>query len=351
MLLHDDTPRPVQGVTRRHWLQRVATCSGTAIAGLLGSLGARCEPPAAHLAHAALSPWTASDLAARLGRLDGGVWLLQCHEGDADARNRGWVSNLLIVPQGSRLWILGSGPSPVFGAALSSLCESQWPGLQRLVISPWAHPESVLGLSGLPHAQHIAQAEVAEQMAHRCPGCLERLAHRLGGASTDLGHSPIRLPQHTLAGASGTLGPFAWDRLLRAADVAVTVWRHQPSGLVFAPGLLWGDAPPDARDGTLEHLQAANQALVQDPRWRTSSRWIGQQGAEVGAAVPAQAAAYWIGLERQAERGMAEGDDGFQPPRAMTGVPSAWLHHAQHELNWQRAWRQVESRWLQRSLR
>lgn len=345
MLLHDDTPKPRRGVTRRHWLRRAGTWPGLWLFGLPDPV--RAEPAAATEA----VPWNASDLAARLHRLEGDLCLLQAHEGDADARNRGWVSNVLIAPQGRLLWILGSGPSPAFGAALSALCESLWPRARRLVVSPWAHPESVLGLSGLVHAQHIAQSEVAEQMARRCPGCLERLAHRMGGAAVDLGQSPIRLPDRTLDGASGTLGPFDWDLLRRAPDVAVTVWRHRASGLVFAPGLLWGDSPPDARDGALDDLQAAARALVHDPRWRTSARWIGQQGGEVDGSVPRQTAAYWVGLERQAEQAIERGDDGFTPPRVMPGVPSPWLHRPQHELNWQRVWRQVESRWLQRSLR
>lgn len=292
---------------------------------------------------------------ARLLPLAADLWWLAAHEGDADAANRGVVSNVLLAPHQGSLWLLGSGPSPAFGRALLREIRRRWPLQSLELISTWAHPESVLGVSGMPQARHRAHTEVAQQMQQRCPGCLQRLAARMGEASADLevsaASTPIRIPGLQFTGSSGRLGPFEWHRRRRAADVTVTVWRHRASGLVHAPGLIWGDAPPDGRDADVFDLAAELADLLNWGRQAGVQRWLGQQGREVGTPMVESAAAYWRLLTERAMQGQDSGDDGHRPPEDLPGVPPHWLTHPLHGLNWQRSWRQAESRWLQRSLR
>ncbi len=287
--------------------------------------------------------------------VDRDLWMLQSHAGDATVANRGLVANLLLAREGDRLWLIGSGPSPAIARhALPGLRAAAGDGPIEL-ISPWAHPESVLGVAGLAHHRHWSHADVAQEMQRRCPGCLQRLAVRMGSASEDLtvpgSPDPIRIPEHRFSGEAGALGPFDWHRRHRAEDVTVIVWRHRRSGLVHAPGLVWGDAPPDGRDADTVMLAQALRSLRDWGRNRGVARWVGQQGGVVSLGALEQAAAYWEGLNAVALEGQDRGDDGLTAPRALPGVPSHWMAHPVHALNWQRAWRQAESRWLQRSFR
>lgn len=277
------------------------------------------------------------------------LWRVPAAPGDAGADNRGRVSNLLLAQDGDRLWLLGSGPSPAFGRALDCTLRARFGRAASDIVSPWPRPELVLGVGGLSPARHWAHAAVAEAMRSGCPGCTQRLRQRLGAAAEDLGTDPVRLPTQRLEGRSGTLGPWQWRLDRRGAAYPVTVWTHRPSGIHLASGLLWGDGAPDGRDADLDRLAAATAALAQQAG-REGGRWLGEQGPLLDAGAPALQARYWQWLLQAARRGVEAGDDELRPPE-----PPAELHalaaSPRHALNWQRAWRQAESGWLQRSLR
>lgn len=152
-----------------------------------------------------LLAWTA--VPAMADRCDGGplhidmlqpsVWLmpgLLSRDGEADAANRCQVSNLLLVADGERLWLLGSGHSPTFGRRLDCEVSRQLRRPVTDVIAPWARPELVLGQAAFPTARLHAHREVAEAMREQCIGCVERLRLRMGAAAANLGDDPVRLP-------------------------------------------------------------------------------------------------------------------------------------------------------------
>jgi hypothetical protein len=316
------------------------------------------------------------------------LWLVPAATGDGDSANRGQVSNLLVAveplpptatPPGAappvRLWLVGSGPSPAFGQALACALHARWPGARRDVASPWPHPEAVLGVQGLGARSHAAHADVARQMAQRCATCLDRLRARLGAAAADLGDGdPVALPDTLLTGDQGAWGPWRWWRLQRAEDTTVTVWWHAPSGIAFAPGLLGDGRAPDGRDADIVLLARSTTLLARrslPPAWPASTRWVGEQGPLQAPTAPAAAAAYWRALLQAVDEGLDRGDSGEAPPARLPDLPGevasglpgplpgALPAHPMadftasplHALNWQRAWRQAESRWLQRSLR
>lgn len=282
-----------------------------------------------------------------------GLWLLPARPGDADAGNRGQVSNLLVAPADGRLWLLGSGPSPAFGQRLARTLQARWGARAVTVVSPWPHPELVLGVAGLgERVDHVAHADVARQMAQRCAACVERLRARLGTAAADLGTGdPVRPPTGLLHGAQGGLGPWRWWRLQRADDVTVTVWQHVASGVVAAPGLLGDGGAPDGRDADIRALAAATEALATLPGMGPAPGWIGDQGGLQGAAAPRAAVAYWRALQEAVAAVLERGDDGQVVPTTLPGIAPQVTASPRHALNWQRAWRQAEDRWLQRSLR
>lgn len=285
-----------------------------------------------------------------------GLWQLPAAPGESDAVNRGRVSNLLLAVDGADGWLVGSGPSPAFGRALGCLLRARWPAVHWQLVSAWPHPEAVLGIAGLQDTvsplAHWAHAEVAAQMAARCAGCVQRLRARLGETAADLGDAdPVRQPTRGLQGETGDLGPWRWWRLDRAPEVTVTVWAHQDSGIVFAPGLVWDGAAADARDADISRMAASTAALDRLTGLPAAPRWLGEQGGLQGGEAPALLVAYWRALQAAVDAALDRGDGGESAPMTLPGIPASMTASPNHGLNWQRAWRQAESRWLQRSLR
>jgi len=287
-----------------------------------------------------------------LQALSTGVWLADGQLGESNPDNRGRVSSVLLVAEGSRLWALGSGPSPAAGRALACQVRRQLGRRITDVISPWARPELVLGVKGLgtePAVRHWAHESVGRAMAEQCPHCVERLAQRLGSAADDLGPSPIPAAQHLLQGEQGRLGPLQWWRLPRSEGRWVTVWRvdaaaGEPVWWV-AHGLMSGPLPPDGRDGDLRLIQASARQLAalaaaDGPR----ARWLGEQGPPQPQVAARQLADYWDQLLQTVVQAINEGADETAAPRAWPGLPTGWASHAWHAFNWQRAWRQEEAR-------
>jgi hypothetical protein len=273
------------------------------------------------------------------------AWLLQGAEGEATAANRGQVSNLVLVREGRRLWLLGAGPTPAFARALDCHVRQRFGQPVSDVIVPWPHAESALGLAGFPHARLWAHADVAAAMGRQCATCREVLQARLGAAAADL-DGDILLPAHRLSGDSGELGPWRWWALRRSDEQVALVWRLRSAPLFVATGWLWGDAPPDARLADVQHLQeGTRQLLALAAPDGAAARWLGEQGAVQDALAPQRAADYWQAVQAAVDGAFARGElPATAPP--LPGVAASWQAHPQHALNWQRAWRQAEDRFL-----
>jgi hypothetical protein len=292
--------------------------------------------------HAA--PPCAAD-APRLEALAPGQWWVPAQAGDADAANRGQVSNLLLVRDGARLWLVGSGPSPQWARGLDCVIRQQLGRAVTDVISPWGRPELVLGAKTFVDggARHWAHADVARELARQCPGCIARLRQRLGDARTDLGDDPLVAPTHLVRGERGRLGPWVWHRLERSSAQPLTVWRV--NALSTAHGLVWATGVPDLRDSDIATLRRALQTLAR--LWRTAPprRVLGEQGPLADAGEVQAHVRYLQALNQEVLRQQAAGADGVQTPERLPGLDAAdtvRLSDFHHTLNWQRAWRQAE---------
>jgi hypothetical protein len=281
--------------------------------------------------------------AIRFMPLGDGIWWVPAADGESNDANRGFVSNLLIARDGQRLWLVGSGPSPVFGQALACRARQHFGRAVTDIVNPWARAELVLGNAGFPGVRVWAHRQVATAMAEQCAHCVERLHQRLGLAAADLGDQPARLPTLLIDGSRGRLGPFDWWALPRSEGRVVTVWRHRASGVTSAHGLLWFDGPPDGRDSDLQTMAASTLSLANLPA--AGTRWVGEQGPPGPASAPVLQAAYWAAVLDAAARGVAAGEVLSAQP-GLTGWPEALVGHPRHLLNWQRAWRQAEDRLL-----
>lgn len=270
------------------------------------------------------------------------VWWVRGARGDADAANRGRVSNLLVVRDGARVWLVGSGPSRAFARALGCVVQRDLGRAVSDVISPWPRPELVLGAAALPGARHWAHADVALALRTQCARCIARLRQRLGASARDLGADAglVRTPTRLLRGQAGALGPFDWWRVERARGVPLTLWRVRAAGVVTAHGVLWAGDAPDLRDSTIASMQAATQhlqAIAADARWL-----LGEQGAPAGVLEIDAHLAYWSALDAAVQRHQAQALEETRVPRELPGVDAARLQGTAHALNWQRAWRQAE---------
>lgn len=280
-----------------------------------------------------LEPWPSAG---------GGLWWVRAERGDADGRNRGRVSNLLIVRDGSRVWAVGSGPSPAFGRALDCVARRTLGQPITDVISPWPRPEAVLGAAGLPRARHWAHADVARAMRTQCARCVSRLRARLGAAASDLGpgDAVVRVPEHRLRGASGQLGPLMWWRMQRAQGVPVTVWKVRRSGVLTAHGLVWAGDAPDLRDSRVDAMRAATQRLLLVAQGATAV--MGEQGEPAVLGEVEAHIQYWQALEVAVRDAQSRGGDATTVPTTLPAVDASRTQGAAHALNWQRAWRQAE---------
>lgn len=279
-----------------------------------------------------------------------GLWWLPGVAGDADADNRGQVSNLVLAVEGPQVWLLGSGPTAAFGRALACQVRRQWGLPITDVVSPWPHPELVLGVAGLGPVRHWGHADVAAAMQQRCPHCVQRLRQQLGAAAVDVDAEPIRVPDLLLHGDTGRLGPWRWWKLSRGSGFPATVWQWRETPLRTAHGLLWAGGAPDARDADVQTLARSTQRLLQQPgagRSNPPLRWLGEQGPP-SADLPRQHRRYWNDLLQAVAAAQARGELETAPP-----APPALLRadDPRHALNWQRAWRQMEAVAFQRSLR
>lgn len=280
------------------------------------------------------------------------VWLLRARPGEAGPDNRGQVSNLVVAEDGRRLWLIGAGPTPAFARALDCHLRQRFGRRATDVVVPWARAEQALGLAGYAQARRWAHAEVAATMARQCPACLASLRERLQGAAGDLGapaDDPVRVPSHRVAGASGRLGPWHWWALPRNDDAAapqvVTVWRWRDGPLFIAPGLLGDGQPPDGRGADVRRLLDSTRRLAALGAAQPGARWVGEQGGVLAADAPQRHAAYWQALQAAVDAAFARGELPAAPP-PLPGLDAAWLAHPLHALNWQRAWRQTEDRYL-----
>lgn len=308
-------------VQRRPVLTGLLACALTPAA-----LAATCPPPRLTLAR--LSPTLLQVVAA---------------EGESDAANRGLTSNLLVLREGRRVWLIGSGPSPAAGRALACQLRQLTGWTVTDLVAPWPRPELVLGAAAFPKARRWAHAEVADAMAERCPRCVERMRLRLGPRAGDLDPDPIRPAQLRFTGRQGSLGPLRWWRLMRSPETAVTVFRLRDQPLWMAPGLLWAEGPPDLRDASLETLEGAWTTLAQLAQDDGSAaRWLPEQGPWLGADAPALHLRYGAWLRQAVQAAQARGALETDAPEPGADLPAWQLREPRQGLNWQRAWRLLE---------
>ncbi|MDE2453166.1 MAG: hypothetical protein KGL43_06200 [Burkholderiales bacterium] len=275
------------------------------------------------------------------------VWLVPGAPAASGPENHGKTSHQLLAREGGRLWLIGAGPTPAYARALDCRLRQRFGHGATDVVVPWPHGEQALGASGYAGARLWVHSDVAATMEHQCPACAEALRAALGPAAAELGAAPVAIPDRRFEGASGELGPWRWWRLWRGEGQPVTLWRLRATPLYFAPGLVWQGGAPDSRLADVERLRASTHELVQiGAPDGAAARWVGEQGDPGDASTPARQATYWDALQAAVDAAFERGEMLDKPP-PLAGVAPEALADPRHALNWQRAWRQAEDRFLQ----
>lgn len=258
--------------------------------------------------------------------------------------NGGHISNVSFVldraATGTRGWLIGSGPSARSGRALACSIRQQLGFQVTDVISPRAHPESVLGAAGLQNVRHWALPEVKVAMAERCERCQKRLEAAVNAISPLA--DTVALPDHFIEGSQ--LGPFDVLPLEVQTQQSIAVLHHRASGIWILPGLVWGnETVPDLREAdSAQMIIALNKLLVMEPR-----RIVPEQGTDGDGSLIARDMAYWKRLLDALNIRWSQGES--QPGNAsgMTSVERDKFPESarlRDQLNVQRAWQQIENK-------
>ncbi len=272
------------------------------------------------------------------------AWRVPAASGEASPANGGVVTQLVLVRDGTRLWLLGSGPTPAFGAALSCVITAELGQRVTDIVNTRAHPELAMANSGFPGAPVWALWDVTAAMTAQCPDCLERLRTRIGQAGASLGPGSIRPPTQLIGedGATqGTLGPFRWWALPRGPGARTLVLQLRGEPLLVAQGLVWVGGVPSLRETDSATLLSSLHSL----RAMTSGeRVIGEQGAVGGVEDIDRHIAYLNALRDAVRRHVEQGDDEVAALASITLPAFAALdgYAGFHALNGQRVWREFE---------
>jgi hypothetical protein len=275
-----------------------------------------------------------------------GVWRVPAARGDADAANRGATTQMVLVQDGSRRWLVGSGPSPAYGAALACAVQRVSGGGVTDVVNTRAAPELAMGNVAFAPARLWALPEVIAAMRARCPQCQERLKSRLGAdVGASLQPESIRAPSRAVGAAgarAGRLGPFEWLALERAAGERTLVLRLRRSRLVVAQGLVWAGDVPDLRDTESAALAASLRRLR---GFTAGRRLLGEQGPAAGTEAVDAHLLYLGALRAAIEPLLLRGELPGSPAAAIELAAFAALpgYAAWHPLNVQHVWRELET--------
>jgi len=264
-----------------------------------------------------------------------GIWRVPAARGRPDAANGGLTIQLVLVREGRRLWLVGSGPTPAFGRALACAARQAAGGPVTDLVNTHVAPELSLGNSAFPRARLWALPEVIAAMHERCGACLASLRDQVGRAGASLDErDAIQLPRRAVRGPR--LGPFEVLALARQPGEPTLVLRHR--GIVIAQGLLWAGDVPD--------LYGTNSASLLDSlerldRFAAGARLLGQQGELADAGAIDAQRRYLLALRGAIHARLAAGEvQGEVPLPGYAGMPG----YAQlHPLNVQRVWRELES--------
>lgn len=276
-----------------------------------------------------------------------GVWVWPGAAEDIEPGNRGHVATQVLIAQGRRATLIDPGPGLAHGRQVmrSARCEL---GLEiDRVLNSHAHAENVLGNAafGPPagSAAIEATASTRQSMAQRCESCRRAIADAT--ADPALAQTPILLPAPVLQDGQrwrSDSGDWLTLEFRSAHSESDLAWWNERERLLVAPSLLYQDRLPELAQGSLQGWIAALQALDR----LQPERLVGNRPmARAGLAATLD---YLCELERQVLQALESGLSATEAMRLERPARQRLAGHAErHGFNLQRAWRELEPRWIQ----
>lgn len=316
-------------MARTGWLRAAATGLALALSGLASA--ADCQTrPSRH--------WQG---------IAPGVWVWPGAAEDIEPGNRGHVATQVLIAQGRRATLIDPGPGLAHGRQVmrSARCEL---GLEiDRVLNSHAHAENVLGNAafGPPagSAAIEATASTRQSMAQRCESCRRAIADAT--ADHGLAQTPILLPAPVLQDGqrwNSDSGDWLTLEFRSAHSESDLAWWNERERLLVAPSLLYQDRLPELAQGSLQGWIAALQALDR----LQPERLVGNRPmARAGLAATLD---YLCELERQVLQALESGLSATEAMRLERPARQRLAGRAErHGFNLQRAWRELEPRWIQ----
>lgn len=280
-----------------------------------------------------------------------GVWAWPGARADVAPHNGGHVSSTLVMVnpgQGTppQVTVVDPGPHATHGEATLRAIACRWETAALQVINSHAHAENVLAnvayRRSAPGTPVLATATTAQQMAQRCPDCLESLRQAAGDVA--LKGTEIVLPDALLE--PGTRLPLTghlwevqeWKRAHTLSDLVL--WEPVQRTLI-APSLVYRDRLPELAQGSLLGWVAALEAL-QALRPRTVL------GVQPGDGQDLERThGYLCELARTVWDAMEQGKTAGEAHTLALPAYASWAGYAVRQpFNAQRAWRELEPLWM-----
>jgi glyoxylase-like metal-dependent hydrolase (beta-lactamase superfamily II) len=300
--------------------------------------------------HCAEVPWL---------RVAPGIWVwAPAQVEDVSEANGGFVAPVTALVDRGEALVIDPGPSHRHGLRVRESLRCRFGARVTAVVNTHAHAENVLGnsafadlqASGLLRIWAAAGTQVA--MRARCAQCLEGLTHSAGrealrGTRWVVPDAAL-VPGDELVVGRHRVQVMAVEQGHTEADL---VLRHSATGVVWAGGLVYdGRLPELAQGGLLPWLEALDRLHALAPRLLVSASV--SRSAPGGESLHSLAATHDY-LDALRVRVLAAMDQGLSPWDAQQLELSRfalWAGYAQrHHFNVQRAWRELEPVWMNRS--
>jgi glyoxylase-like metal-dependent hydrolase (beta-lactamase superfamily II) len=256
----------------------------------------------------------------------------------------GWTEPTLVWVNAHTLWVLDPGPHRCAGQALRRELQQRWPGRLQQLINTHAHPENVLANSAWPAGTPIyALPGVRAQMAKRCALCLRNLRDSLG--KKIMKGTRWVLPNRSLhPGQILPLGAGRWQVLAHHSAHTETDLSllEMNSHQWFAGSLVAWQGLPDLSRASLEGWRSAMARADTQPAGVT---WVGDADAAASQLKWEGTRSYLQALHAQVSQALARGQSMHEAMQAWQAVPPNLRSPAmlrRHDINVQRAWRQLE---------
>ncbi len=310
--------------------------------------------PADVLSHACFPkeqdvPWQA---------LGPGVWAwLPVREADIDRGNAGHVAPTVAVIDRGEALLIDPGPHHLHGLRVRKSLRCRFGVRPVWIVNTHAHAENVLANSAFADLQRqgklriAASAPTMDAMRKRCPDCLASLTSKLGhrimrGTRIVLPETVLQVGDVLRVGAR-RLRVHAIERAHTEGDLVL--W-DEASRILFVGGLAYGRRVPELAQGRLSGWLAALKGLAEVPaRGVLGTSWSPVSEGQIAETL-SLTLGYLGALRDAVQAAMDTGQMAPSPTTAALEQYRAWPgYDERHHFNVQRAWRELEADWFQRT--